>query len=370
MKRLAPLIREYARHGDQARQQHPEVIDAFVREGLFRLWVPQSIGGSELDLIASLELFEGLSSVDGSAGWTATIGAGGGLFAAYMERVAAKEVFGPPEACIAGSGTPSGMARQVEGGFEAQGTWRYASGAHHATWFTANCVLQAGDDEPKRGATPTIRAMAFPADQVEILDTWDVWGMRGTDSHDFRVRPVRVASTHTFSVFTDSPQELGPLYRFPFVSIAEASFGAVALGVGRHVLDAFVELAREKRSRTAGDFLAEQAAARIRLAEGEAMLRAARELFFRAAREAWEATTAGEEPGRDLQTRVTLAAVHAAATAAKAATLVHQAAGMSSVFMASELGRAWRDANVLTQHAMLSPLLMEATGDRIFNPGR
>src|SRR5690606_31364514 len=153
--------------------------------------------------------------------------------------LSARAVFGPSDAVIAGSGAPDGRAERVPGGYRVQGRWRYASGAPYATTFTANCIVTRGG-EPVRGddGEPLVRAMAFPRDAVEIVETWDAAGMRATSSHDFRVEDVFVPESMSFSVFMDAPREPGPLYRLPFQVLTELPVLAVAIGIARHALDA------------------------------------------------------------------------------------------------------------------------------------
>ena len=96
--------------------------------------------------------------------------------------------------------------------------------------------------------------------------------MRGTGSHDFRVGSSLVPLRRTFDVFGDWPFERGPLYRYPFASIAEMSFGAVGLGIGRHAIDEFLALAESRRSMYTGEPLGDRKGARVRLGEAEALV--------------------------------------------------------------------------------------------------
>src|SRR5690606_5347917 len=112
-----------------------------------------------------------------------------------------------------GSGAPEGRAEEVAGGYRICGRWRYASGAHHASVFTASCIVTRGG-EPVHDADERvlIRAMAFEPAQVRIIETWDTSGLRGTGSHNFEVRDAFVPQRCSFSVF-DVPREPGPIYR-------------------------------------------------------------------------------------------------------------------------------------------------------------
>lgn len=145
---VVPMIEAHAAEADRTGRFTDEVIEAIADAGLFRLWIPHAYGGDELPLPDALEVFEAASRIDGAAGWLITIGTGGGPFAAHMEDETAREVFSPRQALIAGSARPSGAATPEGGGFRVTGTWQFASGAHHATWFTANCLIEDGSDPP------------------------------------------------------------------------------------------------------------------------------------------------------------------------------------------------------------------------------
>src|SRR6202034_1805054 len=177
---------------------------------------------------------------DGSLGWAVMIGAGGGMFAAWLPVAGAQELFSPPLALVAGSGAASGFAERVPGGYRVRATCRFASGAHYASVFTAACVIPAGGSPVLDAAgKPLVRAMSIAPADVRILESWDATGMRGTGSHDFEVAAALVPEHHSFSVITDAPRERGPLYQLPFTVLTELPVSAVGLGIARHALQEF-----------------------------------------------------------------------------------------------------------------------------------
>jgi alkylation response protein AidB-like acyl-CoA dehydrogenase len=363
---LTPLFRAEAAEADRRCRLTEAVARAMVEQRLYRLWIPRAYDGEELPLPESLLVFEAASRADGSAGWAVTIGTGGGLFAAVLEEEAAKEIFSRPDALIAGSGSAGGQAVREAGGYRASGRWAYASGAHQATCFTANCIVQ---DQHGPDGGPLIRAMAFEPGDVEIIETWTTSGMRGTGSHDFSAGPCFVPARRTFSVFTDKPRVDGPLYRFPFASIAEASFAAVALGIGRHAMDEFTAIARTKRPRGSPEPLSRLAGARVRAAEAEITLVAARSAFLAITSEAWDVVAGGGTLDARGQAMVKLASIHAATSACRAADLVCEVAGTGQLRMDEPLGRCWRDVHAVSRHALLSPAGMEAAGAVLLGGG-
>ena len=58
---LVPLVDKYADVADEEGVLADEVVAALHRDGLFGLWVPEVLGGSELDPVRSLEVIETLS---------------------------------------------------------------------------------------------------------------------------------------------------------------------------------------------------------------------------------------------------------------------------------------------------------------------
>jgi alkylation response protein AidB-like acyl-CoA dehydrogenase len=353
---LAPLARQHASEGDRLARLPEPVVRELVNGGLFRVWIPQRFGGFELSLPDALRVYEAAASVDGSVGWAVMIGSGGGLFAAYLDPAAAEEIYGRSDAVIAGSGAPDGKAEQVPGGYRVTGHWRYASGAHYATLFTANCIVQK-DGKPVLDAEgdPLVRAMSFDPAQVRILDTWNSLGMRGTGSHDFEVHDIFVPERRTFSVFTDTPREPGALYRLPFDVLTELPVTAVAVGIARHALEAFADLARTKRPAGTSAALARDPSVQQHYAKSHARCHSARARLRALADTVWRSVTQ-----RGSLTRVELAeitsscAVTVSDLSSAVADLAHLA-GMSAVLPDSDFARTSRDLETLSAHVSISP---------------
>jgi alkylation response protein AidB-like acyl-CoA dehydrogenase len=354
---FAPAVR--AQSGDADRLARlPEGVVAGLRAlGLFRLWIPQRYGGFELGLPDALKIYEAAGRVDGSFGWAVMIGAGGGLFAAWLDPAAASDIFAPPHAVIAGSGAHDGCAEQVAGGYRVSGRWRYASGAHYASTFTANCVITR-DGQPVRAeqGTPLIRAMAFTPEQVTIHDAWDTVGMRGTGSHDIEVRDAFVPQLRSFSLFTEAAREPGPLYRLPFDVLTELPVAAVGLGIARHALDAFAELAKRKRCAGSAMLLAEHPLAQTRAAASDARWRSMQAGIHSLAARTWQAALANRPLLPRELAEITAGCVLCLAELQRAVGDLAGLAGMDAILRDGAFARAWRDLQALAAHVSVSPL--------------
>ena len=117
-KSLVPLIDRYAEYGDDEGQLAPEVVEAFHRDGMFKMWIPKELGGYELNPTDSLEVLEITSYADPSAGWVqmATCLATG-VAGSYLGQSAVDELFKDGTyPVIGGQGTRPGTAVETEGG--------------------------------------------------------------------------------------------------------------------------------------------------------------------------------------------------------------------------------------------------------------
>ena len=142
--------------------------------GLFRLWIPRSLGGDEVDAITFVEVVEAVSRVDGSAARSVMIGGCYGAFGGISSVQAAREIYGTNAHVISGGVfRPFGQAVAVDGGYRVTGRWPLGSSCRHCTWMVGGCRLVDGDQPRlKADGTPVTRLLFFPAADCEIIDTW------------------------------------------------------------------------------------------------------------------------------------------------------------------------------------------------------
>lgn len=344
---LLPIIRDHAETAEQQGHLTDAVLNAIYDLRLFRVFISKHYNGEPTDLVTALKAFELIASADGATGWLVMIGAGGGLFSGFMPPETANEIFTPEHAVIAGSGMPSGSVSPQGEDFIANGRWAYASGAHHATWFTASCRVEGGEN---------LLAIAVPAEDVTVYDTWSVFGMKGTGSHDFSVENAFVPASHTFSLF-DPPVLNEPIYHCPLDTLASVTFASVGVGIAQHCLDAFNHFAATKPLFGSEHMLADDEGIKHRITQAEALIQQARRELYTLAERVWAQLEQGQQPDEDLKQAVQTSCVDGVQDCVTAANLLKARAGMMAVFEGSEFGRAWRDLHVLSQHIMLMPTL-------------
>src|SRR6476620_11685480 len=160
------------------------LVSALVHAGLFKMTVPLWLGGSEAPLPLLIEVIEEIARVDASVAWCLAQNAGVAAAAGSMSRQGAQEIVGAADVRMAG-GYGSARAVRVPGGYRLTGEWRFCSGIRHATWLRGNTAL-VEDEAAEPSSDPSVdeiapgRAMLFFARaQAEVLDVWQVSGLRG-----------------------------------------------------------------------------------------------------------------------------------------------------------------------------------------------
>ncbi|HJQ84758.1 MAG TPA: acyl-CoA dehydrogenase family protein, partial [Candidatus Binatia bacterium] len=171
---IAPLLAREADRTERERRVSAEIVAALAEAGIFRMCVPRALGGAEADPATMIAVLETLARADGSAGWSAMIAATSGVASAYLAPGAAREIYGAADGVAGGVYAPYGRATAVEGGYRLSGRWPFASGCEHCTWLTGGTMVEGA------GGKPEARLMLFPRSEVEIIDTWNVSGLRGT----------------------------------------------------------------------------------------------------------------------------------------------------------------------------------------------
>jgi len=86
IRELTPAIAARVAEFEAERRLPDDVVDVLKAIGAFRLFVPLSHGGLELDLPSGLSIITALARLDGSVGWTTMIGNGGHLLTALLPR--------------------------------------------------------------------------------------------------------------------------------------------------------------------------------------------------------------------------------------------------------------------------------------------
>jgi alkylation response protein AidB-like acyl-CoA dehydrogenase len=362
VRALASAIREHADRTEQERCLPQAVVRGLIDAGVFRMFMPRSLGGDEIDPMSACQVVEEVATQDGAAGWCAMIGACNSQFGGLLPAEGAREVFADRNVVLAETFRATGVAEAIDGGYRVMGRWPFASGIMHANWLMGGCRIMDGDSPRLTPAgAPMAKLMFLPRAEGQVLDTWHTGGLRGTGSHDFEVKDVFVPASRSVR-FADPPVERGPLYSFPAISLFATLIASVSLGIARHALEAFKELAGVKKPSWSQDLLRARPVAQSHLGEAEGLLRAGRAFLFESLRAAWEVARRGEPLSWEQRGLLWLSATQAATQALQAVDIVYRAGGASSVYASTQLERCLRDIRTASQHLCVMPTNYEVAG--------
>lgn len=364
VRQIEPVIRENVGAAECDRRLSTPVADAMREAGLYRLWRPKALGGLEVDPITGFRVIEELGRIDSAASWNLQVSIAHDLFGPWFGDDAAREIFGG-DAITVGGQQPARQAVPVEGGYLLSGRTPFVSGAHQATAYLGYAhILEKGELRRGPDGAPETLLIACPATHAEIIDNWNVVGMRGTGSHDVAMKdafvPAHWAVPWAPLQKPGSAYE-GPLYRLS-VWPAIAALTPPALGIARAAIDEAIELMKAKTPAFGGKTLKDYGVAQSQLARAEARLGGGRAFFYQTFEEAYEEAVAGRPIDIELKAKMQLATTHAMLEAAAAVDIVHEIVGASGVRDEYSFSRHFRDIHVITQHGFINSAKLQPVG--------
>lgn len=349
----------------EATQEIPEpALTALHESRLFRMLLPRSAGGDQVEPWTYLRAVEEVSRSDGSVGWNIFVANSSALIAPFIPIESARAIYGDPRGLIAWGPPNHHRAIAAPGGYRVTGEWHFASGRRQANWIGVHCQVVEPDGSLRlnRFGRPTVRTLLMPKAQTTAIYNWKTLGMRGTASEGYSVRDVFVPEA--FSGTREDPglrRDRGPLYAFTMQGLYAVGVAGVALGIARAMLEAFVELAAEKAPRNQIR-LADNPLVQSDVARHEAALGAARAYLIDVLKEAWESAVEIEPLDALQRARVRLGCSHAIQNALDVADRVYKAAGTSAIFLGTPFERRFRDIHTLSQQIQSRNAHFEAVG--------
>lgn len=366
VKKIEPVLRENVALGEATCRLPQATVDAVREAGLWRMWVPAALGGSEVDPVTAWRVIEEVARIDGAAGWNVANGNAGALLGAWLPDDGARHVF-RADTILAGALFPPMQAVPVVGGYRITGRSPFVSGCLEATWFYAPVVVvDGGVPRTDEHGNPVSLIVFFPRSEAEVIDNWDTLGMRGTGSHDVAVddRFVPEQFAGPFVPFTDDPPGRayqGPLYRM-VIWQAIAMLAAVPLGMARAAVEDLVALAGAKTPAYTASPLRERPGVQSQVAQAQAHVGAAVAYLHSALAGAWETCRTGAILTTEQRMTLQLAGCHGQQAAASAVRLVHTAAGTSAIRNAHRFAEYFRNVHTMNQHAFTSASRFESVG--------
>ncbi len=368
---MAPLIARDADEIERTRQLTPGVVAALIENGLYRVLLPQSLGGTEAPIEVFMQMQEEIAKADASTAWCLGQCTVCAMIAASLDHDTAHEIFNAGPGILAW-GAIAHEARAVEGGYRVTARWDFASGSRQASWLGAHVRILGADGKPRKNAdgSPEVRTILFPVASAKLHDVWQAIGLAGTGTDSYEV--VDLFIPERFTAFRDVPsalREKGPLYKIGTGSTFSLGFAAVSLGVARATLDAAIALARAKHQSLAAHAMRDNQAVQGLIGRTEGDLRAARAYLYATANAMWRDLGATGEFGAAHRSAVRLAATWTIHQSAKVVDAAYHMAGATAVFRSNPFERRFRDMHAIAQQIQARDTHYEDVGKAILSEG-
>ena len=352
--------RDLSSEFEKLRKLPQDIVDKLRLAGVFRMNMPRSWGGPELNPMDQIEIIETLSWGDASVGWCSFIWADSGIYSGYLEDAAARKLY--PDLDMAQSGWvyPGGTAEQVDGGYELTGHWVFGSGSNHCDRLAAGFFV-AKDGIPVVDATgrPTLKiALAKPED-FQLLDTWYTMGLKGTGSTDYIAEKVFVPEEQTF-ILGDKAKRPGAIWARPDHFLRKMS--GVPLGVARDSLDRAIKVLSDKVDRRTGVAYKDNPIVQQTIADAEGKLGAARAYVFESIRNQWAKIEAGEPLTERERAAVMISRQQAFQTGRLVCQMMFDLIGGEAVYARAGFERRLRDMNTGCQHIVAQSKTLQSPG--------
>jgi alkylation response protein AidB-like acyl-CoA dehydrogenase len=353
VRKLAPQIAARSAEIEQGGRIPDDLFRELTAAGCFRMLVPASHGGAELEFPEILAVIEELSRADGSTGWIVGQAASAQLIFSHYPADVIDQIYSEgPDVLGAGAVAPKGRAVVQDRGWKITGQWPFVTGCDRASWIYLQCmVVENRKIQFLPNGSPLTRMMLLPATAVEIVNTWEVSGLRSTASHDVRAVGA-LCPRNRSAAFTRSEMSLsGAIFRIPLIEQGGLYVAAVAIGIARGAVEDIAALAPGKRPALRSGSLADCPSFQEQLGVAYMELEAARALLDRSAGLAWQASLNQRPLAAREQAMLRATVAQVTATSARAVDIAYALAGGTAVYNQCSLQRRFRDIHTLTQHA-------------------
>lgn len=350
-KEITDQLRDAAREAESLQDLHPTQLKLIYREGWLAMFVPEIYGGLGWPLPRVLEVEEALSWADASTAWVVTLCSGAGWFTGFLSPSLVARITAHEKMCFAGSGAATGTANRTKVGYEISGHWKYASGSLHATVFTANCALHS-DGRPQFNAdgTPVVRAFLFFRNEVTLQRHWNSMGMVATGSHSFEVKGLHVPDERCFSLDVDNAIVKDPVFRYPFLQLAETTLSVNLSGMAVRFLDLCDPLFAHKTS--SPDFQGPDL--NYHLANARDEMQKQRSTFYAIVRKSWTLCDEGTGIPQETLQAVSDASYALAHKSRQIVDAIYPYCGLTAANTHHEMNRVWRNLHTASQHALFN----------------
>ena len=363
---LIPSLRARATACEAAGQLLPEAIADLNNTGLMRLLQPKRWGGMELDFVALVDACDILARGCVSTSWAFSNLSVHHLMLAWYEEKAQEEVWGADRDAYIASGVayPQGRGRVVDGGIELSGLWNFSSGVTPSGWnMLAAIVREDGKPGDENSGKPLDYVICLvPAGEYEVLDDWQVMGLKGTGSCSVKCDKVFVPAHRALSMtclrkglpYPGWATNTGATYRVPLMGLAAQCLIGTAIGNAHAMFDAITDMVKQRSTSYVGLKMRDLGTVQARVGLAGAQIDTARLLMRNDCIEAQKMVAEGGTPDMEFKLRLKRNGAFAMQLTTSAVDTLYALAGANGLYTKGPMERIFRDQHAAGAHINFS----------------
>lgn len=357
-RELVPTLRERAERAEEARIVLPETLAELHRTGVLRVLQPKRWGGMELDFVSCFDVAYELGRGCASTAWTGVNLLIHHWMLALYDDKAQDDIWGDnPEALIASGVVPAqGQGRAVDGGYVISGRWNFSSGVNVSDWNMLAVTVRDGDK------VIDFRLCLLHKSEYEIVDDWQVLGMRSTGSMTVVAKDVFVPAHRALSMyhtrggdeFPGASSNPSPLYRVALSMLSGHVIASAVVGNAQAALELTIERIKERSATTTGVKMRDIQAIQVRVGAAAAKIDAARLLIRSELVEGQEFANRHEIPDQETKLRAKRNVSYGITLCTEAVDILHTLAGANGIYDGYPIQRIFRDAHAGGSHILFA----------------
>jgi alkylation response protein AidB-like acyl-CoA dehydrogenase len=353
---ITPVLRANAEWGDHHQRLADEAVDAMIGAGVLRMLVPTHYGGYESDMQTILDVDIELARADGASAFCATAWWAQCWAVAHFPDSVQDEVFASPDVRICGTLVPNGKGEITKDGAVVSGEWGFNSGAWHSQWKVLSTLAlnPAGEIEPI--------AAVVPMSDLEIVDDWDVAGLRATGSITLVARNVFIPRERFQWMSEVARQEYGsernadsPCYRGPIIGVLSAINTGEKIGLAQAARAAFFERVHGRPIQHTTYTQAEWPVTHVQVAEADLKIDEAEYHARRLAALVDDKNLSNEPYSVRERAYCRVAVGRVSQLCYEAVEIYNLASGAGSIYSSMPMQRIQRDIQAINVHALNMP---------------
>ena len=355
---LIPLLRERASRCEEAGELLPENAADLNRTGLARILQPKRWGGMELPFQAIFEIPEIIGRGCVSTAWNlSNLLAHHWMLALYDEQAQAEIWNADPDVMIAsGIAFPQGRGRMVDGGIEISGLWNFSSVVTPSTWNMLACVVRDGEK------VVDYKMCLVPMADYEVLDDWQVMGLKGTGSRSVKCDKVFVPRHRVLSMTHHRRGEPYPGWRTNPAAVFRVPFGGLSghcllgclVGNAQAMFDAISDMVRERSTSYTTLKMRDLGTVQARIGLAGAQIDAARAMAFADCVEGQRMAEEGIAASIELKLKQKRNCAFGAKLTVDAVDTLYALAGANGLYTRGPMERIFRDQHAAACHISFS----------------